>query len=212
MDSASPEFVRAWQLYFKQRGGIGPTLPPEVLPVVIMDDNSAGPYAPYRPWYGSAIGTIVAATRTTCGVLNGDGSPPGGGVQGTQVVKSIVVVDKITAISTDGAVAAPFDLRIHISDTNNEPFTGASAQALDAAGDPIGIGGFGSTPQVGQVWIGVSNRVLVGPNAIVPVGTLSQVVVTGPWILQPQQILLIEQAAIVGNLRCFFQGRYYGGA
>lgn len=212
MDSVSPEFVRAWQLYFKQRGGIGPSLPPDVMPVVIMDDNSAGPYQPYRAWHASALGTIVAATRTTCAVFNADGGPPGGGVQGTQVVKSIVVVDRITAISTDGAVAAPFDLRIHTSDANNEALTGASSAALDLAGDPIGVGGFGATPQVGNVFVGVTNRALITAAAIVPVGNLLPVIVNGPFILQPQQILLVEQAALVGNLRCYFQGRYYGGA
>jgi len=138
VDAASPEFTRAWQLYFKQRGGVGPTLPPEVIPVVIMDDNSLGPYVTYRAWFGGLSVAGVAGQRSAFCVQNSDGAQSGGGVQGTQQVKSMVVVDRISFVSSDGA-AAPIDVVIRISDTNTEPITIGALQCDDAAGDPTGL-------------------------------------------------------------------------
>ena len=55
------ELARAWQSYFRQKGGAAPTIPGELLPVVIMDDNTNGPFPPCRTWFAGNTQIAVAA-------------------------------------------------------------------------------------------------------------------------------------------------------
>lgn len=209
MDAASPEFARAWQLYFKQRGGVGPTLPPEVVPVVIMDDNSLGPYVVFRPWFAGLSVAGVAGQRSALLIQNSDGGQSGGGVVGTQTVKSMVVVDRVSFVSSDGAAAA-IDVKIRISDTNTEAITIGALQADDASGDPTGL--LGGGPRVGNVQIGGRNAASILGGQLYPVRSVQQHILLGPWCLQPQQVLVICQEVNVGVIAGLAQGRYYGGA
>jgi len=211
MDAASPEFARAWQLYFKQRGGVGPTLPPDVMPVMVLDDNSAGPYPPYRPWFAGLINIAGGAgLRTAIGVMNQEGTPAGGGIVGTSQVRSVVVVDFIRFVSTDAGVAAPVDIALVMGEPNNTPLL-LNIQVVDDAApekDPTSS----VQPRIGMVAIGSRNSLTFTNQQRVPVRTMLPQDLKGPFILGPQQILYVEQTALLGTLSCFFQGRYYAGA
>src|SRR6185437_13624076 len=77
------ELVRAWENYFRQRGGASPNIPQEVLPVVLLDDNA--PYPAFRAWVGSRTSAALAGNFSYVGVQNAD---PAG-------TRSVVVVEEI---------------------------------------------------------------------------------------------------------------------
>ena len=213
MDSASPELARAWQLYFKQRGGVGPTLPPDVLPVVVLDNNAFGPYPCCRPWFAGVRVTPVAAQRSAVVIGNYDGQAPGGGLTTQPPVKSICVVDRIRIWSVDGALAVPVDIQIRLTTVNEEPINVLARKADDAVGDYAGLWGTGTTPQLSMVQIGGRNAAnLLSSLHNVPIRTLLAVDLQGPWILHPQQQVNFVQEVNAGQIEAFAQGRYYGGA
>src|SRR5712671_1055455 len=85
-----PELAAAWQKYFTQKSGLSPDIPGQILPVVILDDNSRGPYQAYRGWHaGVAIGAF-AGNYSYCGIAN---------VDDPAKQKSVIVVDEIWAKS-----------------------------------------------------------------------------------------------------------------
>lgn len=216
MDSASPEFTRAWQLYFKQRGGIGPGLPPDVMPVVVMDDNTGGPYPPCRIWHAGMRVGPVAAQLAYVGIQNADGAQPGAGLQGSNVINSRVVIDRVTFASSDSPPTVPIDVQVRLADVNSEPFNGVAGfvakQADESGADPVASAGF--APRVGNVWIGARNTTPIFTTGaqIVPVRSLLAQTLSGPFTLPPQTILYVINNALAGEITAFFQGRYYGGA
>ena len=210
MDSASPEFVKAWQLYFRQRGGVGPQLPPEVLPVVVLDNNAQGPYPPYRPWHASIALAAGAGVRQKAGIQNLDGVPVGGGVMGTTPIRSMVVIDYLIYRCESAA-----DVFLTFTDPNQQPLSKAgTVKAVDD--DSPGVDAFNvQRPRVGNVIIGGREDALQsgdsGPSSD-DVGDVSPKRIDGPFLIGPQQIFLVEINAVAVGLRCFFKGRYYGGA
>jgi len=217
MDAASPELAKAWQLYFKQRGGTGPSLPPDVLPVIVLDNNERGPY-PCAQIFHAGLKSLAggAGTFNAVGLGNFDGGVPGTGVKGTQPIKSRVVIDRIRVISTDGAAAAPLDLIARVSSVNDEPFNGTlpsqlEIQADDSAGTPLGLG---ANARLGNVWVGSrqATAFFTTGDQRIPISGITAHEILGPFILNPQMIFYLVQAGTVGILGAFFQGRYYGGA
>ena len=176
-----------------QRGGVGPDVPAQVLPVVIMDDNSKGPYPACRVWaYGIVVGS-VAAQYSYAGILNTDDPV---------LVKSAVVIDEVLlrvgsaddvafAILNQGSlVLAPLFL---VEDMQPEK-------------DPRPI----DRPAVGNVKIGSLNTVVSLGNAAMPVGGTSNVVrLPGPFVIGPGQQFVVRPLTVLNAITAFFRGRYY---
>jgi len=209
MDAARAELVRAWQLYFGQRGGAGPTLPPDVLPVIVLDDNSAGPYPPYRPWHTGGVDAAVAGQRSAVGVANYDGVALGGGLQTIQPIRSAVVVDFIRY-----RCEAASDVFVAITNINTNPFEGGSEVTADDAApekDPSPLG----NPKIGNVMRGtLSQAAQLGSGSMISsddVGDIFPHDIPGPFVLGPGQILYVQENLLASGLRAWFRGRYYPG-
>jgi len=211
MDVMSPELARAWQQYFRQKGGIGPTLPPELIPVVVIDDNSDGPYPPCRIWVAGQIVAATAGVPPRLGIQNVDGFPIGGGLLGTSgVPRSVVVVDKIL-IQRDATVAG--DFFAGITHHNLNPIDGAS-QAADDSGPEKDPTPGATRPSLGNVVCGqrvTGAAFIFGTNNILP-GFAADVlphIADGPWLLGPGQILYVERNLANVGMVVAFRGRYY---
>lgn len=208
MDAAHPELVRAWQLYFGQRGGAGPSLPPDVLPTIVLDDNSNGPYPPYRPWFTSQLRGAVAGQRSACGVANVDGFIVGGGVQTIQPIRSAVVVDQVR---WRVQVAGGSNILVAISTLNANPFDGTSDKPVDDAAPEKDPGNLLAFPRIGNVFSGIRSDVGQLGDSGPPNTDLLTNELMGPWILGPGQVLWIQENVLNDALQVYFRGRYYGG-
>lgn len=206
MDAAHPDLVRAWQLYFGQRGGAGPSLPPDVLPTIVLDDNSNGPWPPYRPFFTSNVKGAVAGERGAVGVANVDGYSTTGGAQLIPPIRSAAVIDEIR-FRTQTAVS----VNIGVTSLNSSPFDGSADKPVSDANPEKDPGGLNIFPRMGNVFGGVRGQVaqmsLDGP----PHAELTTVVMLGVWILGPGQVLYVQTNAIADPVTVYFRGRYYGG-
>jgi len=209
MDVMSPELARAWSQYFRQKGGVGPSLPPDILPVVVIDDNSRGPYPPCRTWMGSSQAAQVAGVYGRIGIKNADGFPIGGGLLGTSgVPRSVVVVDELIVATNTPDPGG--DLFLTITHHNLNDIDGIPAPADDTAPEKDPTPGV-TRPQIGHIQIGprITGAVLFG-NTILPRhsdGVARHV--DGPWILGPGQILYVERNLVNSGLAIYARGRYY---
>ena len=207
MDAASPELARAWQLYFRQRGGSGPSLPPDVLPVVILDDNTLGPYPPYRSFMASARATPIGGVYARVGIKNCDGFPVGGGLLGTpSVPRSVAVIDWLIYYGPAGAGEIFLTLTHH----NLNDIDGVVNDVDDTAPEKDPTPG-ATRPQLGNVRTGprITGATLFG-NVLVP-GVVDGLPrrIDGPWVLGPGQILYVERNLVNSQLDVHFRGRFY---
>lgn len=203
-----PELARAYSQYLGEKGGTPPNVAREILPVVVMDDQSA--YPPFRPWNAGSIAVAVAGKFPRIGIMNTDGFPPGtspGSTGGEP--RSVVVIDRIT-VSRDANLGG--DLFLTITHTNLHPFIGTTAPADDIAPekDPSAAA---TRPQIANVAIGFcpENATLFG-NVQYPSAMADQkplVLNGGPWVLGPGQILYLERNLAPSALLAYFSGRYY---
>jgi len=202
MDAAHPDLVRAWQLYFGQRGGAGPSLPGEVLPVIVLDDNPGFP--PYQPFFTQNICTAVAGQRSSVGVANVDGYSTTGGTQVIQPIRSVVVIEKIIWKCN---VAS--DVFLAITNLNVNPFTFGDKAVDDA--HPAKDMTSGAFPRIGNVYSGT--RTQAGQLGDSGPCYLDAAVheLTGNWILGPSQVLYVQENVLADLFMVYFQGRYYGG-
>ena len=205
MDAAHPELVRAWQYYFGQRGGAGPSLPPDVLPTIILDDNSRGPWAPYRSWFTSQIVGASAGTRSAAGVMNADGLTVGGGAQTLPPIKSAVVVDEVRWRCQTASFVF-----FAISNINVSPLDGTGDKSASDA-QPEKDPGALQFPRIGNVFSGLRHDAgQLGFDGPPELDALPHEI-AGPWILGPGQILWVQENLANDPLHVFFRGRYYGG-
>jgi len=202
MDAAHPDLVRAWQLYFGQRGGAGPSLPPDVLPVIVLDDNTGWP--PHQPFFSQNICTAVAGQRSSVGIANVDGYSTTGGTQVIQPIKSAAVIDKIL-----WRCGVASDILIAISTLNLNPFTFGDKAVDDAhpAKDVIGA----QFPRIGNVFTGTRTQAAqLGDSGPCYLDALTHEL-NGQWILGPGQVLYVQENVLADLFQVYFQGRYYGG-
>ena len=177
---------------------------------VILDDNSDGPYPPYRSWNASVLSVATAGVYARCGIKNVDGFPVGAGLLGTSSVpRSVAVVDWLIAYSPPGAG----DLFVTLTHHNLADMT-APTDVDDTAPEKDPTPG-ATRPQLGNVRGGVrlTDAVLLGnvklPGHVDPVAPAIPRRVDGPWILGPGQILYIERNLANSQLEVYFRGRFY---
>lgn len=187
----SPELARAWQQYFRVRGGAAPTLPSDILPVVILDDNSRGPYAAHRAWVAGIGQGALAANFTFVGILNAD--PLGAS-------RSAVVVDQIYV-----RLLVADDMAIGLTTPGVVPLAGPLQSVADAIQDKEATTG---APLLGNVQVGQVQQVAAF-GSLFPNNTTTLQRIDGPWTLGPQTELVIRPLSVNAAIAAFFRGRYY---
>ena len=187
-----PELARAWESYFTQRGGIAPDVPAQALPVVILDDNSKGPYPAYRSFFGGLPEPALAANYSYVFAINNDPLDS----------KSVMVVDEIVFESN---AAGP----IIVGLTNLTTFNFGSLPMDDAVGEknPVGV----DRPQMSNVKVGGAQSPLVLGGASFPGGAAAYTSgrIPGPFTLQGQGIVFVRHSVIASLMTAYFRGRYY---
>lgn len=212
-----PELARTYEQYFGEKGGAAAAVAHEILPVVIADDSSKGPYPPYRPWQAGGIVSPVAGVYPRAGIQNGDGFPFAGGLLGTSgVPRSVVVVDWLQVIR-DATVGG--EIFVGITHHNLFPLTDNGVSVEDAAPEKDPTAG-STRPKLGNVFYGerqVNAVGILGNANVIPGGTGTLATANdpkamrfdGPWILGPGQILLVERNLANSGFTVSFRGRYY---
>ena len=188
-DLLREELATAWQKYFRTRGGGGPSVAQELLPVIVIDHDL--PYPPCRIWHIAASSAAVAAQFSIVVLLNND--PLG--------TRSVVVLDRFVA-----NVASPLML---LGGGSIAPVTAptmatpvrdiAPEKELQAI-----------NPVLGQVTVGTNADAGALPGGVSVYGSASQNQ-EGPWMLGPQQFLLLQHQTLNTNIAVYMRGRYYGG-
>ena len=184
-------------------------MPPDVLATIVLDDNSTGPYPPYRSWYTSAISSAAAAVRSAVGVANYDGVALGGGLQTIQPIRSCVVVDFIRY-----RCEAASDVFLAITNINSNGFDGGTEKPADDAQPEKDPGPGLQFPRIGNVQSGTKAQAgQLGDSGLSSddVGDIAPHDIPGPFMLGPGQILYVQENLVNSGLRVFFRGRYYGG-
>lgn len=188
----APELARAWENYFRQRGGIAPDAVAQALPVIILDDNSKGPYPPYRSWFAGRAQGLVAAQFTYIGIANNDPLPG----------HSVAVVDEISfRINT-----AVDDLVVLIESIATFPIANPLA-VKDAA--PEKDQAPSDQPLLGNVVTTATNSATNLGLDIYPSGSQILQVLRGPWTLGPGEQLLLHPNTVANAMFAYFRGRYY---
>ncbi len=211
---APGNILTAFESFFRviAFGVLPPGVKPEIEPMVLLDDNSKGPYPIYRPFTceyrqvggGGQFTEIVIVNlddATTHSVVVIDWLLVAVTVAGTDVLFAVRPVLPTlqgitpTLLLTNGGVAfdqgaerdrAPSD-GIHI------PNVGIYAYVLAAQQLASGIGG------------GANATLLPGYGDVLPHG------VDGPWMLGPGSMLQLMPAAVNVGLTVYARGRYYPG-
>jgi len=207
-----PELARAWEGYFSQRGGEGPDAPAQALSVIVLDDNSKGPYPPYRSFQGGLVVSPTPAIIGQIGIQNGDaGFTPLVGLVGTTgVPKSVVVIDWLI-VARDATAGG--DFFVTLTHNNLKPISTANAPVADTAPEKDPTSG-ATRPQIGNVFVGVRNvdAALIGDQSGQLPGFTQDTLphrVDGPWMLGPGQILYVERNLVNTGFTAYFRGRYY---
>lgn len=186
------EFVRAFENYFRIKGGAGPNIPQEVVPVVILDDTSKGPFPPSRTWFaGIDIGPL-AANFDYIGIVNADSSG----------VKSVVVVDEIWVAPGVADVVV-----IGVSNISGLPYS-----SLTTAFDPDEDKDQQASvlPVMGNVQLGTLQQVAaIGTVQFGPLPINPPVSIPGPFTLGGQATLFVRPNSVNEGITAFFRGRYY---
>lgn len=188
------ELARGYAAYFRARGSPDVSAAGEILPVVLMDDNSRGPYPAYRSWMAGTILGLVAAQHTFIGIQNSDDVS----------VRSAVVVDEVILRN----VTATDDWILGLTTVNALSFSTLSNVA-DCAPEKEQTGSFAG-PALGNVQLGTRNAAAPQGSTMVPGGPITTSVrVRGPWILGPQGVFFIRPLTIAESAVAYFRGRYY---
>jgi len=193
-----PELATAWERYFAQKGGLSPDVPGQILPVVIMDDTSLGPYFGYRGWYGSHLQSANVGVFSYLGVLNTD----------DLAVKSAVVVDEIRFRNPSAGddIVIMLVAQSLLAMTGLTPVDDASIEK-----EPTGF----NQPKVGNVVTAhnAASAVALGavqfPNQASPGANTQPGFAPGPWVISPGMMLLIRPTVVNETLLAYFRGRYY---
>lgn len=188
----TPELARAYQAYFRTKGGEQPIVPRDVLPVVILDDNSLGPYPAYRAWHaGVSLAAGAVGEFSYIGIRNSDKLIP----------PSAVVVD-----SVDFRLTVAADVKIGI--TNDTTIVlGGQVPVLDSAEEKETIPS--DAPKIGNAQIGFLNSVGAVGTVFSPAGDLLPHRIDGPWTIGPNGVFLIRPGVAQIGIVAYFRGRYY---
>ena len=205
-----PELARAYQQYYGEKGGASPNVARDILSVVVVDDNSKGPYPASRTWQAGSILTSTAATYPRWGIQNADGFAPGSGLLGTSgVPRSVVVVDRVTMLRD---ATAGGDFFIGISHHNLFPLEDSFVGVDDTSPEKDPTAG-ATRPQLGNVQTGrrrINGVAILDTNSLIPGGTDGQQhIELGPWVLGPGQILYVERNLVNVGFFISARGRYY---
>lgn len=199
---SSSDLVRSVANYFRVKG-----TPVEAVPVVVMDDNSRGPFPPHRRWYGSALAPALAANYSYAWVTNEDGRE--GQIAPTGLGKSVVVVDEIYVKAQNAAddfvvaISRKGSILPNLGTTNAND--ASEEKALDPTTNPVvGNVSINKTQQVGQLWLG--NNSQVWPATFVAGQVL---LIPGPFTLGPQGLLAVACSNLANGIFAMFRGRYY---
>lgn len=187
------ELVRAFTSYFRRKGGVVPVIQDEIHPVVIVDDNSAGPYPPNRSWHGGVQAAAVAVQFSYVAVMNND--PIG--------THSCVVVDL--------AIIRPLvadDIMVGMSSSSALPLVGGRADdcANEAPLDPT----VAFQPLISNVLIGIQqNGSALGFTQRIPHNDILPRNYPGPFTLGPQCYVAFRPVLVNEGIHGWFRGRYY---
>lgn len=190
-----PELARAWQNYFREKGGMSPNIPQEIVPVVIMDDNSKGPYPPCRHWhFGTNLGPIVS-NYSYIEIFNADD---------LKSQRSICVVDQVWVRSGTVLTPTAADFLIGVTPFNNAFSEDQTRDVIiekeQAVNDPLFNNVRGGTTALASALVA----------SIFPAGVAGVVSnIPGPFVLGPQQALLLTTSLLNNAISAYFRGRYY---
>lgn len=188
-----PELARAFENYFVIRGGEQPQVASEVVPVVIMDDNSKGPYAPYRTWHaGTNLGAFVG-NLSYCAIAN---------VDDPAKQKSVVVIEEIYVnVPAGGRV-------LHGLTTQTQPSI-AYASVNDADGGKE-YSGPTNDPRLGNVAFGSGQSPSFYASAIFPASPAAAIVrIPGPFAVGPGWQYVVVPNLVNTAIEAWFRGRFY---
>lgn len=190
------ELARQYLQYFGEKGADTPALAREIIPVVIMDDGSEGPYAPSIRWHAAAELTSSAGNFAYVGIVNNDP---------INAAPSVVVVDRIFAQN----LTAALEFVVGIAPKTGGPVNLAlgAVRDTDSGKDPASQ----TDPLLSNVQIGVGQAAPAGVIATqfpkTAVGVTAEI--PGTFIIRPQGALLLTVNAVASGLRVYFRGRYY---
>jgi len=187
------ELARAWQSYFRTKGGAGPNVAGDILATINFDDSAA--YPPFRAWYS---GHTLGGTAAVFSYLGWQNTDPSG-------VKSVCVIDAIVA-----GVTGTADLSMGILTSGTLGALSATAPVQDRAEEkdqaPTDL------PSLGNVIRGSFQSATGYGNILHPGGVATPspgVEIKGPWTLGPQAIFVIRPTVLNIGLTCYARGRYY---
>jgi hypothetical protein len=184
------ELVRAWENYFRQKGGRGPAIAPDVIGVLPLDDAAA--YPPYRRWHTGGAQAAVAAQFSYVGIWNND----------TPEKKSVLVVDELLA----RPITAADDLVVGVSLVGqvagfSDNLVEDTAEEKDQQPS--------HRPFIGNVHWGTCGSATNAASATWPHNALTGATLKGPWSLGPQGLLLLRTGVVNNGLSFYARGRYY---
>ena len=195
--------VRAYQRYFRAKDS--PNIPSDMLGVVIMDDNSQGPNAPYRGWYAGVSSPQVAAQYSYAWIANEDGPP--GAVAPTSVGKSFVVIDEVRVKGLNAADDFVFTVSI------KGVIVGGTKISVFAANDELDPLQATSSPRLANVSIQAFQQVgqIFSVNQVWPADFIagSCAIIRGPFVLGPNGLFAVCPSNVNNGLLAWFRGRYY---
>lgn len=188
----TPELLRGWQKYFRAKDS--PNVPADIISVVVLDDNSQGPFPPCRLWHaGSAIAPGAGNFGYLCiGNLDTDGH-------------SVVVVDELHIANQ----TAKQDWMLGIIRAVGGSFAISWGRVSDASTekDP---GVPADDPTIGNVGFGAAQSAVAAVSKLFPGAAVNDIVrIPGPFILGPGQAFGISCNVFANNIFAWFRGRYY---
>lgn len=193
------DLSRAFENFFRFKGGAQPTVPSEIVPVVIIDDNTVGPYPGHRRWmYGSGpTGIGSAGNFQYLGIQNADPldrSQPSACVIDRLLVKNITAANDFAI----GIAAGTGNVNIAYGGTR------------DTVGDKEASFAINVDPLFGNVKAGYGQSASLFGASLFPGSAVGLIVeIPGTWILGPQQQFFISSNVAQQSIHIFARGRYY---
>ena len=192
------ELGRAWQAYFRERGGELPSIPSEIVPVLILDDNSKGPYPPCRHWHATIQTAQSAGNFTFAGILNNDDS---------KSTFSCCVVDRLFVKANLG-IASDYVLGVSGAAVPNLATGGVRECILEK--EQKNVAGNITDPLFNNVQAGSGANASSLVTSSFPGGAFGIVSeIPGPFVIGPQQQFVIASGIVNNGIFVYFRGRYY---
>lgn len=168
----------------------------QIIPVMVVEDVSKGPFPPSRIWHAGIGVAGVAAMIAHIGIVNNDPPGTGSGLTVDYIIARVGTADDLFVVVGQNIPTLNLQ-KATVGDCSNE-----------AGGLPAGSA---FDPRVGQAFIaaaqnGVGLNGVLWPNG----GTLPQRL-DGPWTLGPQAALIVRTATVNVILQAYFRGRYHAG-